>query len=139
MNYLAFDIIGDLAFGAPFGMIKAGKDSALVPDDPLAVMASYGQAGAKYVTKEVPAVKILNGRGDYTMSMGVLPGWWRPLLKRTPLFREGGQDNDTLAGMAIVAVSKRLSEPSDKNDLLSKLQAGKDEQVGKVSFFALLY
>ncbi|KAK0430680.1 cytochrome P450 monooxygenase [Armillaria borealis] len=128
MNYLAFDIIGDLAFGAPFGMIKAGRDSAMVPDDPLAVMASYGQAGAKYVTKEVPAVKILNGRGDYTMSMGVLPGWWRPLLKRTPLFREGGQDSDTLAGMAIVAVSKRLSEPSDKNDLLSKLQAGKDEQ-----------
>ncbi|SJL18071.1 related to Benzoate 4-monooxygenase cytochrome P450 [Armillaria ostoyae] len=108
MNYLAFDIIGDLAFGAPFGMIKAGRDSALVPDDPLAVMASYGQAGAKYVTKEVPAVKILNGRGDYTI--------------------EGGQDSDTLAGMAIVAVSKRLSEPSDKNDLLSKLQARKDEQ-----------
>ncbi|SJL17293.1 uncharacterized protein ARMOST_20841 [Armillaria ostoyae] len=102
MNYLAFDIIGDLAFGAPFGMIKAGRDSALVPNDPLAVMASYSQAGAKYVTKEVPAMKILN--------------------------REGGQDSDTLVGMAIVVVSKRLSKPSDRNDLLSKLQAGKDEQ-----------
>ncbi|KAK0492671.1 cytochrome P450 monooxygenase [Armillaria luteobubalina] len=128
MNYLTFDIIGDLAFGAPFGMIKAGRDLAMVPDDPLAVMASYGQAGVKYATKEIPAVKILNGRGDYTMSMGVLPGWWRPLLKRTPLFRAGGQDQDMLAGMAIVAVSKRLSKSSDKNDLLNKLQAGKDEQ-----------
>ncbi|KAK0434863.1 cytochrome P450 monooxygenase [Desarmillaria tabescens] len=127
-NYLAFDIIGDLAFGAPFGMIRAARDLALVPEDPLAVMASYGQAGAKYAMKEVPAVKILNARGEYTMPMGAFPGWWRPLLKRTPLFRKGGQDSDTLAGMAIAAVAKRLSEPTDKNDLLSKLQAGKDEQ-----------
>lgn len=133
MNYLAFDIIGDLVFGARFGMVVAAKDSALVPDDPRAMMASYSQVWAKYVMKEVPAVKILNGRGNYTVSMGVLLGWWRPLLKRTPLFREGGQDKNTLAGMAIVAVSKRLLVPTDKNDLLSKLQAGKDEQGNLMS------
>ncbi|KAK0492667.1 cytochrome P450 monooxygenase [Armillaria luteobubalina] len=128
MNYLAFDLIGDLVFGAPFGMINAGRDSAMVPDDPFAVMASYGQAGAKYVTKEVPAAKILSGRGKYTALMGVFPGWWRPLLKRTPLFRADAQDKDTVEGMTIVAVSKRLSESSDKNDLVSRLLAGTDEQ-----------
>jgi benzoate 4-monooxygenase len=27
-NYLAFDVIGDLAFGSPFGMLKAAKDAS---------------------------------------------------------------------------------------------------------------
>lgn len=31
LNYLAFDIIGDLAFGSAFGMIDAGKDQAMAP------------------------------------------------------------------------------------------------------------
>lgn len=30
LNYLAFDIIGDLAFGSPFGMLEKGKDIAEV-------------------------------------------------------------------------------------------------------------
>lgn len=30
LNFLAFDIIGDLAFGAPFGMLEKGKDIAEV-------------------------------------------------------------------------------------------------------------
>ena len=33
-NYLAFDIIGDLAFGAPFGMLERGKDYAEVRTTP---------------------------------------------------------------------------------------------------------
>ncbi|EEB89163.1 hypothetical protein MPER_12772 [Moniliophthora perniciosa FA553] len=41
-NYLAFDIIGDLAFGAPFGMLTECKDSAPVPVDQEACMNSYG-------------------------------------------------------------------------------------------------
>jgi len=36
-NYAAFDIIGDLAFDAPFCMLERGKDMAevcLTPDSP---------------------------------------------------------------------------------------------------------
>ena len=36
-NYVALDVIGDLASGAPFGMLKKGKDEATVqlrPDAP---------------------------------------------------------------------------------------------------------
>jgi hypothetical protein len=29
-NYLAFDVIGDLAFGSPFDMLKAARDAAPV-------------------------------------------------------------------------------------------------------------
>lgn len=63
-NYLAFDIIGDLAFGSPFDMLRAGRDSAPVakPDGP---------------TLHLPAVEILNYRGTYSASLGVVPAWAR--------------------------------------------------------------
>lgn len=51
-NYLAFDIIGDLAFGAPFGMLARGKDVAevqLTPDAPPTF---------------APAIEVLNRRGE---------------------------------------------------------------------------
>ncbi|KAK0202481.1 cytochrome P450 monooxygenase [Desarmillaria ectypa] len=127
-NYLTFDIIGDLAFGAPFGMIMAAKDSALVAQDPHAVLKSYGQAGAKYALKEINVINTLGGPSETFLStMGTVPAWSRALLKRTPLFWKAAKDFDAIVGMAITAVSKRLQVPTDRNDFLSKLQAGKDE------------
>lgn len=126
-NYLAFDIIGDLAFGAPFGMIQAAKDSAPIPKSQQEAINSYGSEVA-CETIEIPAVKILNGRGEYSMSMGALPPWWRPIARKTPWFTQGAKDVKALAGIAIMAVAKRLATPTDRNDLLSKLQAGKDDQ-----------
>ncbi|KAK0211886.1 cytochrome P450 monooxygenase [Armillaria fumosa] len=127
VNYLTFDIIGDLAFGAPFGMVKAGKDVAQVPQDPLAVMGSYGQVASKYATREIPAIETLSG-GATTTTLGVVPEWWRLLLKRIPFFRQGEEDFGALLGMVVSAVSKRLEVPTDRNDVLGKLLAGKDEQ-----------
>ncbi|KAF9011513.1 cytochrome P450 [Hymenopellis radicata] len=127
VNYLAFDIVGDLAFGAPFGMLRAGKDSAPVPRSNREAMKSYGESTSANDVKEIPAVQILNGRGEYSMTMGVFPSWWRPIMAKTPWFSQGKEDVKTLAGIAIMAVSKRLAAPTDRNDLLSKLQAGKDE------------
>jgi len=124
-NYLAFDIVGDLAFGAPFGMVKAAKDSALVPKDQKNAMNSYG-SGRSVEVVEIPAVRILNGRGEYSMSMGVLPRWWRPFVARLPWYSKGQQDVKTLAGIAIMAVAKRLATSTDRVDLLSKLQEGRD-------------
>jgi benzoate 4-monooxygenase len=48
-NYLAFDVIGDLAFGAPFGMLDAAKDIA-----PVAI-----STGSSLKTIYIPAVQIL--------------------------------------------------------------------------------
>lgn len=127
-NYLAFDIIGDLAFGAPFGMIMAAKDSAVIPKDNEEGLKSYGRETTCEV-REIPAVKILNDRGEFSMTMGVLPAWWRPVARKLPIFAVGGQAVKSLAGIAIVAVGKRLATPTDRNDLLSKLQAGKDDKV----------
>ncbi|TFK26575.1 cytochrome P450 monooxygenase [Coprinopsis marcescibilis] len=127
-NYLAFDIVGDLAFGGPFGMLEAAKDTALVPKDPERVMESYGKEISEDQVVSLPAVKILNGRGEYSMSMGVLPWYWRPFVAQLPWYKQGQKDVQTLAGIAIMAVSKRLASPTDRVDLLSKLQEGRDNE-----------
>jgi len=126
-NYLAFDIVGDLAFGAPFGMLEAATDSAVVPKNQEEAMKSYGTGKVSEVI-EIPAVKILNGRGEFSMSMGVLPAWWRPYVRQLPWYRRGQADVKALAGIAIMAVGKRLATPTDRVDLLSKLQAGRDSE-----------
>nr|AVZ23841.1 cytochrome P450 [Thanatephorus cucumeris]QDJ74247.1 cytochrome P450-7 [Thanatephorus cucumeris] len=135
-NFLAFDIIGDLAFGAPFGMIAAQKDIAPMME----------HAGEKAEVKYVPAVQVLNDRGDYSASMGVLPTWIRPIMKYIPWFSRGNTAVQCLAGMAIAAVERRLkfglpdelleeeeeideklAEGKKRTDLLEKLMQGKDE------------
>jgi len=119
-NYLAFDIIGDLAFGAPFGMLDAAQDMA-----PVAI----SEPGEPLKTIYIPAVQILNSRGDFSASMGVVPSWLRPMVKRIPWYAKGQQAVKHLAGIAIAAVERRLADPAaaERGDLLAKLQEGKDE------------
>ncbi|KAF8182061.1 cytochrome P450 monooxygenase [Pholiota molesta] len=124
-NYLAFDIVGDLAFGAPFGMITAARDLAVVPKNQADAMNNYGTKTSVDVM-EIPAVQILNGRGEYSMSMGVLPPSWRPYVRHLPWYSQGQKDVKSLAGIAIMAVAKRLGNPTDRVDLLSKLQTARD-------------
>ncbi|KAG6828596.1 hypothetical protein H0H92_007337 [Tricholoma furcatifolium] len=126
VNYLAFDIVGDLAFGAPFGMIHAAKDVAKVPRDQSSAMSSYGKESSADDVAEVPAVQILNGRGEYSMALGVLPPWWRPFARLIPWYRRGAADVKTLAGIAIMAVKQRLAVETDRVDLLAKLKASRD-------------
>ncbi|KAI0341387.1 cytochrome P450 monooxygenase pc-bph [Trametopsis cervina] len=129
-NYLAFDIIGDLAFGAPFGMLTACQDAAPVAVSHEKAMAAYGGPGEQQEIKvvHIPAVKILNDRGNFSASLGVLPPWMRPLAKQLPWFKQGQKAVKDLAGIAIAAVAKRLASPVDRVDLLGKLQEGRDDE-----------
>lgn len=101
-------------------MLDAARDIA-----PVAV----SEPGASLKTIYIPAVQILNSRGDYSASMGVLPPWIRPWIKRLPWYARGQQAVTHLAGIAIAAVEKRLADPAaaERGDLLAKLQEGKDE------------
>lgn len=126
-NYLAFDIIGDLAFGSPFGMIMSAKDSAPVAVSHKDAMGSYGSEHECEVI-HIPAVQILNRRGEYSASMGVLPPRWRPYARLLPWYRQGSEAVENLAGIAVAAVAKRLTTPTDRVDLLSKLQEGRDDE-----------
>jgi len=68
-NALAFDIIGDLAFGSPFGMLE--RDAA----DIVTITKEDG------TVIHAGGVQILNERGEYSATLGCLPPWIRPYMK----------------------------------------------------------
>lgn len=122
-NFLAFDIIGDLAFGKPFGMLSSGKDDAeiqMVPGGPIT---------------HAPAVEVLNRRGEVSGTLGCLPAL-KPYAKYLPdkFFSEGLEAVENLAGMAVARVSARLDNPTETGrvDLLARLMEGKDEKGEKL-------
>ena len=118
-NYLAFDIIGDLAFGAPFGMLEKGKDVAEM------------RMGPNEPTKYVSAIEVLNRRGEVSATLGCMPSLI-PFAKYIPdkFFYEGMAALQNLAGMAIARVSERVKPEVMANntrvDLLARLMEGKD-------------
>ena len=148
-------------------MISKGKDSAPVASNHKAAMSSYSTSTSASTsastctstststsastsaptststsTTMLPAVQILNDRGEFSASLGVLPPAWRPIVRRcVPWFAKGDVAVKRLAGLAIAAVSKRLAlaeagagsesgarAGTDRVDLLSKLQEGKDDE-----------
>lgn len=116
-NYLAFDIIGDLAFGTPFGMLEQEKDFAEIrktPDSP---------------PTTAPAIEVLNRRGEVSGTLGCYPAL-KPYARYIPdkFFSQGVEAVENLAGIAIARVRHRLENPSDRQDLLAKLMAGKDSE-----------
>ncbi|KAH9879367.1 hypothetical protein J1614_002806, partial [Plenodomus biglobosus] len=115
-NYLAFDVIGDLAFGAPFGMLEKGRDEAEV--------RMSKDAEPTYA----PAIEVLNRRGEVSGTIGCYPALkpWAKYLP-DPFFSQGMKAVENLAGIAIARVNARLETPSDRVDLLARLMQGRDE------------
>jgi len=122
-NYLAFDIIGDLAFGQPFGMLEKGKDITEIQMSPGAPI-TYA-----------PAVEVLNRRGEVSGTLGCLPAL-KPYAKYLPdpFFSQGLTAVQNLAGIAVARVSQRLDGKQDveRVDLLARLMEGKDEKGNKL-------
>ena len=109
-------------------MVLAAKDSAPVAVSHSDAMKSYGDESARSQVIHIPAVKILNDRGEFSATMGCLPPAWRPWVKKSPWGSKGSLAVKNLAGIAVAAVAKRLTTPTDRVDLLSKLQEGKDDE-----------
>ena len=109
-------------------MIAAAKDSAPVAKSQDQAFSMYGQDASKCDTISIPAIKIMNDRVEFSAAMGVLPPWVRLIVKRyVPWYSRGFEASENFVGLAIAAVAKRLASPSDRADLLSRLQQGKDE------------
>ncbi|KAM3512071.1 hypothetical protein MY11210_004268 [Beauveria gryllotalpidicola] len=118
-NYLAFDMIGDLAFGAPFGMLATGIDLTEVRESP--------ESPPIYAS----AIEILNRRGEVSAALGCFPSLqpyarWLP----DPFFSNGLAAVQNLAGIAIARVKSRIENPPDveRKDLLARLQEGRDDK-----------
>ncbi|KAI9048176.1 hypothetical protein LZ554_007971 [Drepanopeziza brunnea f. sp. 'monogermtubi'] len=122
-NYLAFDMIGDLAFGQPFGMLEKGQDITEIQKTPGAPV-SYA-----------PAVEVLNRRGEVSGTLGCFPQL-KPYAKYfpDPFFTQGLAAVENLAGIAVARVSQRLDGKHDveRVDLLARLMEGKDENGNKL-------
>lgn len=121
-NYLAFDIIGDLAFGTPFGMLEKGKDIAEVQRTPNGKVTS------------APAIEVLNRRGEVSATLGCYPQL-KPFAKYLPdsFFSKGVEAVENLAGIAVARVEARLRNPdTTRVDLLARLMEGRDERGEKL-------
>lgn len=124
-NYVAFDIIGDLAFGAPFGMLEKGADIAEVQLDP--------NGPPTYA----PAIEVLNRRGEVSNAVGCWPAI-KPYAKYLPdpFFSKGMAAIANLAGIATARVNARLAAAENgeitRVDLLARLMEGKDEKGEKL-------
>ncbi|KAL8673522.1 MAG: hypothetical protein Q9168_002049 [Polycauliona sp. 1 TL-2023] len=118
-NYTAFDIIGDLAFGTPFGMLSRGRDITevrLTPTSP----PTYK-----------PAIQVLNRRGEVFATLGTFPSL-KPFASYIPdpFFHRGIQAVSSLAGIAVARVEERMQAREkgvERNDILARLIAARDE------------
>ncbi|KAI0452108.1 cytochrome p450 benzoate 4-monooxygenase [Xylaria acuta] len=122
-TFLAFDIIGDLAFGTPFGMVQRGRDECelILPGQP----ATY-----------VPGAESLNRRGQVNSCLGLLPALrpWAGYLPH-PFFYKGLRSKENLHGIAAAAVTRRLESTEggqlgtrQHRDILEMLRRGKDAE-----------
>ncbi|KAK5989441.1 Benzoate 4-monooxygenase bphA [Cladobotryum mycophilum] len=127
-NYLSFDIIADLAFGAPFGMLSRSVDMA-------EARKTYDDASSSVV----PAIDVLNRQGEVNATMGCYPQ-----LKTfsryipDPYFRYGVEAVDNMTAIAIDRVKRRLDPDvvakNTRVDMLAKLTDNKDgteEKLGR--------
>ncbi|KAI0121004.1 cytochrome p450 benzoate 4-monooxygenase [Xylariales sp. AK1849] len=132
-TYLAFDIIGDLAFGAPFGMVQHGRD-----------MCESTRPGKP--TTYVPGAETLNRRGEVSSTLGFLPAL-RPWAKYIPdpFFRKGLESVADLHGIAMAAVTKRLDGAEkgpngnqERHDILEMLCRSTDSEGNPMPYNELV-
>ncbi|KAI0696280.1 cytochrome P450 monooxygenase pc-bph [Cytidiella melzeri] len=139
-NYQVFDIIGDLVFDGPFGMTTSANDSAQIVRSRVAAIDAYGIKDKELEYSTIPAVKTINERSKYAISVGVLPTWWRPLIKRLPWYQAKRKAMDDIGTLAVTAVGRRLKSTDIRNDnILSKLLEATDEKgerMGKMELSA---
>lgn len=126
-SFLAFDITGDLAFGAPFGMLSQGQDLVderkTYDSDPTCVAA----------------IEVLNRQGDISATLGCFPQL-KPFSKflPDPFFWLGSKAVDHMAGIAIERVRRRIDPEmmakSTRMDMVAKLiesRNGSSEALGR--------
>ncbi|KXN87780.1 Benzoate 4-monooxygenase [Leucoagaricus sp. SymC.cos] len=114
--YLVFNLVGDLVFGEQaFGMLAAAQDMHFMT-------SSYEKEVKQDNAISVPVVNLFNSRGELNSTLTAIPHR-RPLARRPPA--QGSRDVKTVTGI-FAAFSKRFVAPTDRVDLLNKLQSSRD-------------
>lgn len=122
---MVLDIIGDLAFGAPFGVLEGASEDVRVriSDDK---------------TISLPVISSLTSRSEIAATVGTLPEL-RPYLGwiPDPFFHAGVAGMNNLRSLGTARIMDRLNNPlraNGRKDLLERLREGRDtkgEPFGK--------
>ncbi|KAF7300871.1 Cytochrome P450 [Mycena kentingensis (nom. inval.)] len=117
-NYLAFDIISDLAFGEPLGMVNKGSDK----------LPAERKDGTIY---EENAAALIDQRGRTAAVMGLLPSV-EDIVKRLPIdfITAGYKSTESLSRIATRCVKHRVESGVTRDDMLERLIEGVREKDG---------
>ncbi|GAB1195520.1 hypothetical protein APSETT444_004781 [Aspergillus pseudonomiae] len=118
LNYLVLDIIGDLAFGAPFGVLEAASEDITI-------------RLSKEKSISLPVITSLTTRSEIAATVGALPEL-RPYLKwiPDPFFHAGVTGMNNLRSLGTARILDRLNNPpsADRHkDLLERVREGRDD------------
>ncbi|KAG8730592.1 hypothetical protein FRC11_006337, partial [Ceratobasidium sp. 423] len=129
LSYLAFDIIGDLALGSPFGLIQAQKDSSPVIES----IDEFGEP--QRGTVEIPIVKTIANSVVTALAIGVFPPWTHGFLQLLPWNLSGLFDKLNFIKLTKASVDAKLKRGLRNDvvdgkrsiDLLDKLLEAENE------------
>ncbi|KAH9924737.1 cytochrome P450 [Fomitopsis serialis] len=132
LNFWAFDTIGDLAFGLPFGMLKAGKDVARVaknPEEGYKAIEKFSEGADKLSIEEedIPYIEVLSTRAEAIAPLAFISRTWQTILQQLPGYGSNRPASKKLAALSIMAVARRLANPSGRPDMLQKLLEARDD------------
>ncbi|CAE6430165.1 unnamed protein product [Rhizoctonia solani] len=125
--FLAFDIIGDLAVGLSFGLIRTQRDVV-----PMALSRTVTE-NAEAKTTEIPVASTIARTGKLVMALGGYPLWIQKVLQLAPWYITGTIAQWNLFKLAVAAVNDRLRRDKAGNfekdgiDIIDKLLQVKDE------------
>jgi benzoate 4-monooxygenase len=107
-NFLAFDVIGEYSFGAPFGFLEAGRD-------------------------DYNLIHTIDTRGEVLNALGHVPLWIRPYMKHfrlDPFWYNGLRSRANLESIGRAAFGRRKNESTSRKDLMGFLLLAKDPETG---------
>ncbi|KAH7337155.1 cytochrome P450 monooxygenase pc-bph [Rhizoctonia solani] len=119
--FLAFDIIGDLAVGSSFGLVRAQRDAA-----PMAPSRTVTE-NAELKTTEIPVASTIVRTGNMVMTVGGYPLWAHKILRLAPWNIAGTIALGRFFKLAVAAVNDRLRRDKTGNyekdgvDIIDKL------------------
>lgn len=134
-SYLIFDIIGDLALGSPFGLVRAQKDAAPI----IQSIDASGNPEKKAMDIEVVS-NIARGQ-RLIASGGVYPQWAHSLLRLLPWNIPAALDQRDFFALTVAAVEARLKRGPNEQlesgkksiDLIDKLLEVRNEDGSLLS------
>ncbi|CAE6434717.1 unnamed protein product [Rhizoctonia solani] len=124
LSYLAFDIIGDLALGSPFGMIEAQRDTTCV--------AKSLKTDSK--TMDLPLIEMFDRASGSSSALAVYPWWAQTATLLLPWNLFGIFAARNLIGFAAAALDQRIQRiqsagnSKEGADMVDKLLEARDEQ-----------